>query len=238
MSYVIGRQKFDSKACAAIYFAALKACYRVGEKITDHDGKVLYELIRKHPNSAEKIGSGVKHFTVTQGAFGSTCFGAIRNDGTIAKFSVKACLHGKGKSLKAMFNDSARLAVSVDIARVKASLISLNGCVCSITKQKLHSKYLQVDHMAPKTFKTIVDDFMQSENFSLSKEMFARDESNLLCFSDHALSERFRSFHRHSSAGHLRLISKFVHRGLTEELSSFFSSAPQVTNGSNHEKEN
>ena len=138
MKLAVGDQIFKTMECATNYYRAVMASYQVGEKITGQDGKNLYDLLQRHPDSAEKIGSGVKHFIVTQGAFGSTCFGVIRNDGTTAKFSMKACVRGKGKSLRAMFNDSARLAVSVDIATVKANLILLNGCVCSITKQKLN----------------------------------------------------------------------------------------------------
>jgi hypothetical protein len=45
-----------------------------------------------HPEAADKIGSGIKDFSVRSADFGTKCFWVNRTDGTTDKFSHTACV--------------------------------------------------------------------------------------------------------------------------------------------------
>jgi Protein of unknown function (DUF3223) len=59
----------------------------------DHD--FLLALLSKHINAAEKIGDGVKHFTVEKAEGGTQCFYVTRVDGSRSDFSFMKCLRGR-----------------------------------------------------------------------------------------------------------------------------------------------
>jgi hypothetical protein len=54
----------------------------------------LVALVSRHPRSAEKIGPGVKHFTVEPASYGTRCFYLTRVDGTQTDFSFLKCVRG------------------------------------------------------------------------------------------------------------------------------------------------
>ena len=54
----------------------------------------LCALISRHPRAAEKIGTGLQHFTVELGLYGARCFYLNRVDGSRTDFSYLKCLRG------------------------------------------------------------------------------------------------------------------------------------------------
>jgi hypothetical protein len=69
--------------------------YDVGDKVSPQDSAVLKDLLARHPNAVQKIGSGIKDFSVRMsGEFGSKCFWVNRTDGTTEDFSFKGCIYG------------------------------------------------------------------------------------------------------------------------------------------------
>ena len=64
------------------------------EPIAGDDNAFLLELLKKHPRAVEKIGAGVKHFTVENAKGGTRCFYVIRADGSRSDFSFMKCLRG------------------------------------------------------------------------------------------------------------------------------------------------
>ena len=55
----------------------------------------LCSLIALHPRAAEKIGAGIKHFTVEPALHGTRCFYLTRVDGTKTDFSTGKCVRGR-----------------------------------------------------------------------------------------------------------------------------------------------
>jgi hypothetical protein len=53
-------------------------------------------LLNKHARASEKIGVGVKHFTVEKAKGGTQCFYITRLDGSRFDFSFMNCLRGRG----------------------------------------------------------------------------------------------------------------------------------------------
>lgn len=87
-----GTLHFESQKEAKAYLNAMLNRYDPGDKVSASDAAVLAEALALHPEADEKIGSGIKDFSVRSADFGSKCFWVNRTDGTTAKFSHTACV--------------------------------------------------------------------------------------------------------------------------------------------------
>lgn len=90
----IGSTYFAKRGDATAFFQAMLNRYDVGDKVSAADEDMLRAALAMHPNADEKIGCGVKHFSVRSADFGSKCFWVNRTDGTTEKFSYSTCIHG------------------------------------------------------------------------------------------------------------------------------------------------
>jgi len=86
----LGPKHFDKKGDAIAYLNAMLKRYDVGDRVSAADAVVLEAALARHPEAKEKIGSGVKDFSVRSADFGTKCFWINRTDGSTAKFSHKA----------------------------------------------------------------------------------------------------------------------------------------------------
>jgi hypothetical protein len=88
----IGGENFDNEDEARKFIR--KVLYRHPLKapiVPDH--AFLLELLNRHPRAAEKIGVGVKHFTVDRSTGGTQCFHITRvDDSGPDDFSFEKCL--------------------------------------------------------------------------------------------------------------------------------------------------
>ena len=71
--------------------------YRPGEVVTDSDGIEWAELLKRHPEYAQKVGCGVHHFEVIAAEYGAQCFRIVRLDNSSDSFSYPACVSGRGR---------------------------------------------------------------------------------------------------------------------------------------------
>lgn len=88
----LGPKHFDKKGDAVAYLKAMLRRYDVGDRVNAADALVLEAALARHPEAKEKIGTGVRDFSVRSADFGSKCFWVNRTDGTTVKFSHKACV--------------------------------------------------------------------------------------------------------------------------------------------------
>jgi Protein of unknown function (DUF3223) len=88
----LGPEHFDKKGDAVAYLKAMLRRYDVGDRVNAADAAVLEAALARHPEAKEKIGTGVRDFSVRSADFGSKCFWVNRTDGTTVKFSHKACV--------------------------------------------------------------------------------------------------------------------------------------------------
>lgn len=86
----LGPMSFNKKGDAIAYLNAMLKKYDVGDRVSAADAVVLNAALARHPESEEKIGTGVKDFSVRSAEFGTKCFWVNRTDGTTVKFSHKA----------------------------------------------------------------------------------------------------------------------------------------------------
>ncbi len=86
---------FDKKGDAAAFLNDMLHRYDVGDKVSAADAKILVDALARHPEGDQKIGSGIKDFSVRTADFGTKCFWVNRTDGTTEKFAHRACVYGK-----------------------------------------------------------------------------------------------------------------------------------------------
>ncbi|WP_114859742.1 DCL family protein [Azospirillum brasilense] len=90
IAVTLGPMYFDKKGDAVAYLNAMLNKYDVGDRVSAADAIVLEAALARHPEAKEKIGTGVKDFSVRSAEFGTKCFWVNRTDGTTVKFSHKA----------------------------------------------------------------------------------------------------------------------------------------------------
>lgn len=90
----LGPLQFSKRGDAVAYLKAMLRRYDVGDRVNADDAAVLKAALEHHPNSAEKIGCGIKDFSVRTADFGTKCFWVNRPDGTTEKFSITGAIHG------------------------------------------------------------------------------------------------------------------------------------------------
>lgn len=88
----IGPLHFERKGDAIKFLQQILYKYELGDRVTEEDAIILGDLLNMHPDASEKIGSGVKSFSVRSGDFGTRCFWVNRMDDTSEKFSFRYCL--------------------------------------------------------------------------------------------------------------------------------------------------
>jgi hypothetical protein len=91
-SLTIGTRTFPTKVAARTFIREVLYRHQLLAPITGPDHAFLQELLSKHPRAAEKIGVGVKHFTVAKAKGGTQCFYITRIDGSWLNFSFENCI--------------------------------------------------------------------------------------------------------------------------------------------------
>ena len=69
----IGSHTFATKGAAEEFIKAILHRHPLKAPITGEDHEFLIDLLKKHERAAEKIGAGVKHFTVENAKGGTQC---------------------------------------------------------------------------------------------------------------------------------------------------------------------
>jgi len=92
--HTIGSHTFDTQTAAVAFIQEVLYRHPLLEPIHGADHEFLLELLKRHPRKEEKIGVGVKHFTVEKAQGGTQCFYITRVDGSRSDFSFMKCLRG------------------------------------------------------------------------------------------------------------------------------------------------
>lgn len=88
----IGTMRFKTRSAANAYISELLNSLPLMTVIPEPHHTFLSELLAKHPRAAEKIGAGIKHFTVEPAAHGTHAFYVTRVDGTRDDFATGKCV--------------------------------------------------------------------------------------------------------------------------------------------------
>lgn len=87
----VGELHFARIGDATKFFQEMLYRYELGDRVSAQDVSALANLLTMHPEGSDKIGAGIKNFSVRSGNFGAQCFWVNRTDGTTEKFSFRAC---------------------------------------------------------------------------------------------------------------------------------------------------
>ncbi len=158
-------------------------------------------------NAPSKIGCGIAHFMrrLNYGVGYSTAgFWVVRTDGTKTDFSFPHAVKGKPKQQAHEFADACRAAVTEDLKSAKKRHFDRFGdgegrVLCDLTNQPITLQEAHLSH-APPTFGCLVVMFRTA--FGLHAEIPAgtltppQDKQTTTTFSNIALADAFREFHR------------------------------------------
>ena len=87
--------EFKNQSMALEFFKAMLNRYVPNERVNHDDATHLAGLFRRHHDYTFKVGTGIDHFGVMPGDYGSQCFFIIRTDGSREGFSYIRCVNQK-----------------------------------------------------------------------------------------------------------------------------------------------
>lgn len=87
----IGGRKFGTQREAELFIKELLNTQPLKVEVSEPHHSFLCALLARHPRATEKIGAGIRHFTVEHAMHGTRCFYLTRVDGTQSDFSYFKC---------------------------------------------------------------------------------------------------------------------------------------------------
>ena len=90
----IGGNRFETQKAANLFIKELLNSQVLKVALPEPHHSFLLALISRHPHAKEKIGPGIRHFTVEHALHGTRCFYLTRVDGTRSDFSYFKCTRG------------------------------------------------------------------------------------------------------------------------------------------------
>lgn len=203
---------FNSKTQAVEYFKKMLDRYRDGEELSQDDDVILFELLQRHPEAAEKIGEGVKCFYRSKSLIHPTsCFHIERIDGTATDFSYATCISGNASSLAQQFYEACRFAVSEKLIHEKGRLFKEAGGTmrCAKTGVEITIHEAEYRHTMPK-FREIVMNFIKKHKININSELVTRgkDMQYIVKFADNNIENLFKTYH--DSESKLAMFKKYV----------------------------
>jgi len=212
----LGIIQFDTQASCREHFKKMLWNYKLYEQLNETDQALLGRLLLRHPESKEKIGSGIVHFFVAPPPESPSdrCFWLKRADETITDFSYIQCVSGKARPHKQQVMSALRKVVAEDIYDAKSKVFNKlkneeGKIICPLTGEWLSWSEIHADHQPPMTFEVIVHTFMQVnrldwEDIELVPQ---RDKQSIVRIVNKPLVEDFKDFHNRVADGNIRLIS-------------------------------
>ena len=213
MQRVIGARCFSSKDAAKKFVRSIVESYSDYEMISEpaHDA-FLRDLIRGHPDAAEKIGAGIDYFTIKHDdKTGKTRHFLIRRiDRSLADFSWHCCIDGRDWRKEII--QTLRDAVANDIVAYRNAIFDSGEVRCAITGQLLSIASADIDHTPPLTFMCLVDEWLSLRGIRLEDIKLgpSRDLQVVYEFADPDLRASWKAFHHRRAV--LRVLNKSVNR--------------------------
>ena len=208
----IGELNFKTKKEAITFYKQILNSYEFGESINPKDFDEVYELLKNHHKSKEKIGSGISEIRVENVAYNTKGFLLVRTDLTTDFFSYRRCIDGKDTPL-VKFSKTCRKLVEEDIRKVKESYCNnfIDGQIkCQETGELCKWEGLVVDHRQPNTFSVIVDRFIEINNIDIKSVKYRDLKGYGYKFVDDLLTEKFREYHK--TKANLRVVKKEINQ--------------------------
>jgi hypothetical protein len=183
----------------------------VGAKLGSRDPyfSLFFALIKRHPESDNKIGVGIDFFEVRKNFRGISEMWIVRNDGSEIDFSWVTCVTGLAQSAEQKLSAAMRRAVKSQILDFRISTELPSNCeICGSPITDLEGA--DVDHV--RHFETLISDFRASSEMLPPAEFADCEETNSAMFRlmDKDFAEAWESFH--AEKAELRLVHSSCNR--------------------------
>jgi len=202
----IGALEFKSKKAAMDYFRAIRDLYADEEIISPENSAVLHELISCHPETAEKIGCGIRSFTVaTEAMFRTRHYVLKRIDGSVTDFSFIDCINGG--NIRRDILEALRRAIEDQVVGFRDLQFSKGKVLCPFLNIELSPLNSHVDHTPPASFMSLVESWLAMEQIALDQVVISSPKDNQIVTSmtDEWQMKAWSEFHRERAV--LRLLS-------------------------------
>jgi len=205
-------RQFSTKTEAISFFKEMLESYNDRDTVSSIDDNILFDLIQRHPEVEEKVGTGIDSFyRDISPNHPTSCFHIKRNDGSTTDFSIKTCINNANPTLLQDFYSACRTAVSSKLIEEKKQIFIHGEVLCSITGEFVTSDDSEYRHTEPR-FRDIVNNFIISENLEITNDMIVEnaDMQYITSFENQELANKFNNFH--SDCANLEIVKKFVRR--------------------------
>lgn len=185
--------------------------YEDGVSVGPEDQQFLESLFRRHPDADLKFGDGVVSIEVrsNKAMYGkSRGFWIQRADGSCIDISWTTCIDGSIRNSRRDFYSAARAEIAQQRQHFRDSyFLGKVQVECPLTGQRITRSKCHVDHVAPKTFQALADQWLAENNLRPEDiKTMARENGIDDAFCDRHLAEKWQHFHRTNAV--LRVVSK------------------------------
>ena len=165
---------------------------------SNHRFEVIYDLLRRHPQSQQKIGCGIKQFEIIRSLSAprdnTFAFRILHTDDSRIEFSVTQCLQSTRNVALRNLKEAMRNAVDDECQNFKRS--APKGQQCSLCTK---TDDLETDHMHPNTFEQLRKDFLPKMSSSLKRpETFGKHPvygNSVFLEKDEDFVKEWKAFH-------------------------------------------
>lgn len=210
MKVVVNQKTFKSKKELENYTRDLLFSVRENLhdafEITNDKLQFIKELFKRHPDYAEKCGSGIDKVFVQGDKLNKKASYVFikRTDASKTDISWRICVSGKGKTTKAIQNEILRKSIEDQVLRFRKETINVcNSC-------DIECKEYDVDHYDAE-FCDIVKQFL--EQYQLPTEFKETDHGHAFRDEDIELEIKWKNFHLEKAK--LQKLCKACHKRKT-----------------------
>jgi hypothetical protein len=212
-TYIVSGEYFKTKGELQERVKGILWTYLEGQSLPDNDFEFMLDLLSNHPRADIKIGCGVARiFTKKNPIYTHTrAFYLERTDGSQTDFSYIECITPASKRKK--FFRACRALLEPSMMTFKQRFFDERGGVatCEFTGQPIQFIGSHVDHVPPKTFDTLLNEFIElyqidPETITLKDELLDNKYQDELA--DEALAELWVNWHNERAS--LRVVSRLA----------------------------
>lgn len=209
-TYELGGVFFNSKN--AIVQHCKEILHGRAGNVNDH-ADFLVALLHWHTEHDQKVDVGIRRFFAAPSEYGTRCFHIERVDGTVTKWSYRACVWPPSQTTNALAGFREEIQDQIRAVFEEAFRTATN-ITCPLSGEPFGRDGAAVDHVAPNTLRSLVESFLHWYGVMIEEVRFAptHDTSTSRRLDDRALADEWARFHRRHAV--LRVISAKTHRSL------------------------
>lgn len=166
---IVNNEVFKTKKALQDKVRKILWWYKDGDTVDMFDTPFLIDLFKRHPDADQKIGSGIAEIIVRSNPVytQTRCFWIIRTDGSETDISYLECLTETPHHKR--FERACRVAIEPSIMKFKRQAFDLAGgfLTCPFTGELLTFAGSHADHIAPKTFQSLLADFVKTHEIDV-----------------------------------------------------------------------